>query len=197
MYLQINDLKQVIEGAPRGAITEVLGAPSSGRTSLVDAFLAASTTAGEVDALIDFADSFDPASAERAGAELKNLIWVQCGRRLEHAMRAADLVLHSGGFGLVVLDLCDASPELLQHVPVSYWHRFRLAVKNTPTAVVVAGNQPNARSCAQRQIELEPLRPNWAGRAPFQRLDGLRFNVRSRKPVAPATVELQAGTSEE
>jgi len=192
MYLQVSDLQKVVPGLPRGAISEVLGDASSGRTALLHAFLAAATTGGEVSAVVDFANSFDPASAGRAGVDLNKLLWVQCNRRMDHAMKAADLILHGGGFGLVVLDLCEAPPETLQRVPLSYWHRFRLSVKDTPTTLVVAGNQPNARSCAMQQIELEPVRADWPGRAPFQLLGGLRLKLSSRKPVLTEPAELRA-----
>jgi hypothetical protein len=191
--LRINSLQSLLPGLPRGAITEVLGDASSGRTSLTHAFLAAATSAGEVSAVVDFSNSFDPASAGRAGADLNKLLWVQCNGRLDHAMKAADLILHGGGFGLVVLDLCEAPPEVMQHAPISYWHRFRLAVKNTSTALVIAGNQSNARSCAVRQVELEPLRADWPGRAPFQTLGGLRLKLSLRKPVLRESAELRAG----
>ena len=60
MYLQINALRGVIEGLPRGAISEVLGTESSGRTALLQAFVAASPAVGEVCAVVDFDNSFDP-----------------------------------------------------------------------------------------------------------------------------------------
>lgn len=192
MCLQINDLQHIVPGLPRGSISEVMGEASSGRTSLVHAFLAAATAAGEVSAVVDFDNSFDPASAERAGVQLNKLLWVQCNGRMEHAMKAADMILHGGGFGLVVMDLCEVRPEVLQRVPISYWHRFRLAVKDTPSALLVAGNQPNARSCAVQQIELESLRADWPGCVPFQWLSGLRLQLSSRKPVLTRPVELLA-----
>jgi hypothetical protein len=192
MYLQVSDLQKVVPGLPRGAISEVLGNASSGRTALLHAFLAAATAAGEVSAVVDFANSFDPASAERSGVDLNKLLWVQCNGRMDHAMKAADVILHGGGFGLVVLDLCEVQPGTLQRIPISYWHRFRLAVNNTPAALVVAGNQPNARSCAVQQIELDALRAEWPGRAPFQLLGGLRLKLSSRKPVLTEPAELRA-----
>jgi hypothetical protein len=181
-----------MEGVPRGAISELLGDASSGRTTFVQAFLAASTALGEVCAVVDSANAFDPVSAARAGVDLSRLLWVQCNGRVEHAMKVADLILHSGGFGLVVLDLCDVPAEALQRIPVSYWHRFRLAIKNTNTALVVAGQQANARSCAALQLELSSRRPEWARPGRFQRLSGLDLYVHSRKPVHCETARLRA-----
>jgi len=73
IYLQVSDLQKLIPGLPRGAISEVLGEASSGRTALLHAFLAA-TAAGEVFAVIDVANSFDPVSAERSGVDLTKLL---------------------------------------------------------------------------------------------------------------------------
>src|SRR6185295_11951013 len=40
-------------GLPRGRLSEIVGAPSSGRTALIHAFLAAATRRGEIAAVID------------------------------------------------------------------------------------------------------------------------------------------------
>ncbi len=79
-------------------------------TGLVHSVLAASTERGECAALIDTANAFDICSAAAAGVVLEKLLWVRCGGNAEHAMRAADLLLQAGGFGVVALDLIDASP---------------------------------------------------------------------------------------
>ncbi len=190
--LSINGLGIAFQSLSRGAVVELTGAASSGRASLVNSFLADATTLGEVSAVVDVSNSFDPASAAQAGVDLKQILWVQCNGRLDHAMKVADLILHGGGFGLVVLDLCEVPVRSLQRVPISYWHRFRLAVKNTPTALVVAGNQANARSCAIQQIEVETRGPKWTGAKPFQMLGSLNLCLHSRKPVAREAAELRA-----
>src|SRR5690242_18717543 len=82
---------------PRGCLTEIVGAASSGRTSLLHAALAASTGRGEMCAIVDADDAFDPASAEAAGVRLDRLIWIRCGRNAEHALKAADLLIQGGG----------------------------------------------------------------------------------------------------
>ena len=68
-------------GLPRGALTEICGAASSGRTSLLLAAMAQASARGEVIALVDTSDSFDPASAEAAGVELKKVLWVRCAQQ--------------------------------------------------------------------------------------------------------------------
>src|SRR3989441_9486120 len=74
-----------------GEITEIVGRPSSGRTSLFTACLRAVTRRGAIAALVDADQTFDPASATRAGVDLRCLLWVRCGGRRDLALRAADL----------------------------------------------------------------------------------------------------------
>ncbi|HUV96049.1 MAG TPA: hypothetical protein VMU57_19970 [Edaphobacter sp.] len=66
-------------GFPIGAITELAGPESSGRTSLTLSFLARITREGKVAAWVDASDSFDPESAAAAGVDLDRVLWVRCG----------------------------------------------------------------------------------------------------------------------
>jgi recombination protein RecA len=152
---------------PRGRISEIVGARSSGRTSVLHALLAASTGRGEFAALVDAGDAFDPCSAAAAGVELSRLIWVRCGGRVEPAMRAADLLIQAGGFGVVALDLAEAVPRQLQRIPATAWFRFRRAVETTPTILAVVADRPLAKSCASLAVKLPPRRAVFTGRAPF------------------------------
>src|SRR5579863_1073484 len=92
------------EGLARGILVEICGRRSSGRTAGCLHVLAQATRRGEVCAVVDLYDSFHPASAQAAGVVLERLIWVRCQLNAEHAMRAADLLLHAGGFGVIWLD---------------------------------------------------------------------------------------------
>ncbi|MGP8142392.1 MAG: hypothetical protein ACLQBU_10980 [Terriglobales bacterium] len=75
----IPQLDSLTGGLPRGCLTEICGAPSSGRTSVLLFALARATERGEVCALVDASDAFDPASAAAAGMDLGRLLWVRCG----------------------------------------------------------------------------------------------------------------------
>jgi hypothetical protein len=183
-----------LSSLPRGAITEILGATSTGRTALAQSVLALATRGGEVAALIDCDDSFDPTSARQAGADLGKLLWVQCGHQLETALKAADMIVHSGGFGLVVLDLCDAAPAALQRIPISYWYRFRRAVEHTPSILLLLASQPVARSCSSRQLDLQKPLIHWRGQTPFQTIERLDAQVFSRKPMNGEAVKLKVWT---
>ena len=66
-------------GLPIGAITEIVGPESSGRTSLSLSFLAQTTEAGKVCAWVDVTSALHPESAAAAGVDLSRLLWVRCG----------------------------------------------------------------------------------------------------------------------
>ncbi len=151
----IAELDALTGGVPRGALTEIFGRPSSGRTSLLLSLMAACTRRGEVCAWVDASDAFDPHSAAAAGVELERLLWVRC-RNLERALRATDLLLGAGGFGLVVMDLGDIAPRQARRIPLTSWFRFRRAVEPTPTVLVALEQEPCAGSCASLALRLEP-----------------------------------------
>jgi recombination protein RecA len=76
----VTEVDALLEGGlPIGAISELAGPESSGRTSLALSFLAGITRMGSVAAWVDVSDAFDPASAAAAGADLAHVLWVRCG----------------------------------------------------------------------------------------------------------------------
>ncbi len=77
----IPQLDALTGGLARGCLTEICGAASSGRTSVLLIALARATQRGEVCALVDTSDTFDPASAAAAGMEMSRLLWVRCGEK--------------------------------------------------------------------------------------------------------------------
>lgn len=158
----------LLEGFPRGRISEIYGLRSSGRTSQLHAVLAASTQQGEHVALIDTSNAFDICSAAAAGVVLEKLLWVRCGGNAEHALRTADLLLQAGGFGVVALDLVDALPQALARIPSTAWFRFRRTIEPTPTVFLVIAEKSLTKSCAARRVSLERRKPVFAGTAPFK-----------------------------
>src|SRR4051794_7853947 len=97
----IDSVNALVEGFPRGAITEITGAVSTGRTTVVQSLLASATSQGEFCALVDGSDAFDPHSTAAAGADLSRLLWVRCGGQGEQAIRCADMLVHAGGWGVL------------------------------------------------------------------------------------------------
>jgi len=77
----IPQLDLLTGGLARGCLTEICGTASSGRTSVLLFALARATARGEVCALVDSSDAFDPASAAAAGMEMSRLLWVRCGEK--------------------------------------------------------------------------------------------------------------------
>jgi hypothetical protein len=190
--LKLQDAVEGLGSLPRGTITEILGERSTGRTALAQTMLATATLGGEVTAWIDGCDSFDPASAVRAGADLGKLLWVQCAHRLETALKAADMVLHSGGFGLVVLDLCDIPATALQRVPLSYWYRIRNAVQHTPAIMLVLAKEAIAKASSAHQLAMSQSSIEWRGLAPFQTIVRMEAEAVTRKPYDAVPLKLAA-----
>src|SRR6266576_375366 len=75
----IHAIDALTGGLPRGCLTEIFGAASSGRSSVLLTALAAATQRQEVCALVDVTDAFDPHSAAAARLALDRLLWVRCG----------------------------------------------------------------------------------------------------------------------
>jgi len=169
----------------------VFGAASSGRTSLLVAALARATAREEICALVDAEDAFDPASAAAAGVRLERLLWVRCARRADHALKAADLLIQGGGFGLVALDLGDTPPETARRISLTSWFRLRRAVEHTPTVLLALARRPNAKTCASLLLECARESVDWGGPPGLPScsalLRGMRVHVERRKPVAGGT----------
>ncbi len=83
----------------------------------------------------------------------KSLRKKESEHRLEQVLRATDLLLESGGFGLIALDLADVPPESARRIPLTTWFRFRRAIEHTPTILLVIEPQPIAGSCSSLLLE--------------------------------------------
>jgi hypothetical protein len=152
--------------------------------------LAAGTQRGETCAAVDPMDSFDPRNAAEAGVDLDALVWVRCGGSVENALKSADLLVHSGGFGVISLDLCDAPVRELRRIPISWWYRFRRALEATQTILLVLGRQPQAKACASVIAELQreqtAMNPHLFA--------GAQFRWVQQKPMPGRIVEFPAET---
>jgi hypothetical protein len=166
-------------GIPRGCLTEIFGPASSGRTSLMLSVLAEATARDETCALVDAEDAFDPASAAAAGVRLPRLVWVRSAHNAEHALKAADLLLQGGGFGLVVMDLGNTPTETARRISLTSWFRLRRAVENTPTVLLAVALRSNAKTCASLQVECRRECAGWSGTGPGRLLRNLRVRAQS------------------
>lgn len=155
-------------GIPRGSITEVSGAASTGKTSFGLSLIASITQSGNACAWVDVSDALSPESAAAANVKLKRLLWLRMSAerkmkltdkpwsRLEQALKATDLLLQTGGFAAIVLDMSDILPQHTTRIPLSTWYRFRLAAEQARTALVFLTQSPCARSCAALALRCEP-----------------------------------------
>jgi len=150
----IPEIDALTGGLPRGAISEIFGPASSGRTSLMYSMLAYATTHEETCALVDMNDAFAPAAAAAAKIDFDRLLWVRGAGNLEHAFKATDLLLHAGGFGLVILDIGDVAGKDTHRIISSWWYRFRHTVEDRPTVLMVVSEEACTRSCAALTLEL-------------------------------------------
>jgi recombination protein RecA len=145
----------VVQGVPLHALTEICGSnlASSGKTSVLTSLLA-NASQDHFCALVDASDVFDPAPAEATGLNLSRLLWVRCGKNqprlkpLEQAFKVTDMLLQSGGFGLIVVDLGSIAERFVRNIPLSSWFRFSRVVEKQATALVFIEQQPHATSCA-------------------------------------------------
>lgn len=173
----VAELDALAGGLPRGALSELAGPASSGCTGVMLAALAAATRRQEVCALVDASDSFDPASAQAEGVDLQRLLWVRCnesksaprsymnsGRaqrkalnRLDQVLKVTDLLLQSGGFGMLVVDMGDIPAESTRRVPLTSWFRFRRAVEQTDTVLLLLDQEACARTCASLVLQLRRI----------------------------------------
>jgi recombination protein RecA len=194
--------QQLGGGIPVGHFSEIVGPRSSGRTSLLFSLLATLTGRGELVALVDTFDAFDAESAAAAGVRLENLLWVrgdactpafplmatrQAGadRSIERAIKAANLVLQSGGFSLVALDLADAPVQALRRIPMNTWMRFQRVIEGQPSAGIVLSSAPLSRSAGGVSIVLQSGgRRHEPCSKPCERGDHARTTHASQGPTA-------------
>jgi hypothetical protein len=157
-------------GLRRGHLSEVAGAPSSGRSTLVARMLAAATARGEAAAVVDTCDTWDPSSADAHGVALSRVLWVRESGDAVRALKAFSLILQAGGFGLVVLDVADVAPLAIRRFPPPTWMRASRIVEGSETVALLVGAEHIARSAGGATIALEASPARWRGVTPRARL---------------------------
>jgi hypothetical protein len=196
-------------GLPLGAITELTGDHSSGRTTLALAALAEVTRQGDICAYVDVSDALNPASAAALGVDLHRLLWVRAAgpglprplaqsaiqhtgnisnnmhgaktswTKLDHALRATDLLLNTGGFRALVLDMGDVAAEQARRVPLATWYRFRMQAAQSRTLFLLVTRVACANSCAAVSLHCRQGTVDWrqAAEGGPRLLAGLRYRV--------------------
>lgn len=168
-----------------GALSEIAGSRSAGRTHLLLSTLATATRQGQVVALVDALDRFDPISAAAAGVDLDRVLWVRgapvlaelarpsvIDQVVKQAVRACDLVLRAGGFAVVALDLRNIPSRRLQALPSVTWLRLAQVTDTQDTVGLLLGDAPMGRSARGVSVLLEG-HTRWTGdSAQSRRLTG-------------------------
>lgn len=176
-------------GLPIGRASEIGGTLSSGTTSLAFRLVAGITREARLVAWVEWADAFDPADCRRAGTALDRLLWVRAPEE-GAAFESAEVLLHGGGFSLVVLDLRPSrwgKDKTGCRQPASAWVRLsRAAAKTRSTLMVLSGATPALRGIpAAVRLTLETGRPRWSVSA-ARLLEGLDANIHIHR--APAGI---------
>ena len=123
--------------------------------------------------------------------------------RLDQTLRVIDLLLQSGGFGLVAIDFGDVPFKAARRVPLTAWFRFQRAVEHTPTVLLLIAEAACAQTCASMVLGVKasakklsavssPLSVNAQAPCHAQLLEGLHIEAEllrsrlERKPVRAA-----------
>lgn len=106
---------------------------------------------------------------------------------MEQAFKATDMLLQSGGFGLVVVDLSSLAERLVRKIPLTTWFRFSRVVEKQRTSLVFFEQQPHATSCAGLALNLRAQPAVWSGMLLMQfKLEAEIIRVREKKPSQSA-----------
>lgn len=97
------DVALGVGGVPRGRITEIFGAESSGKTTLAIHIIAEAQKQGGVCAIIDAEHAFDRFYAEQLGVDVNNL-WIAQPDNGEQALEIAEQLINSGAIDVLVID---------------------------------------------------------------------------------------------
>jgi hypothetical protein len=155
--------------------------------TLVLRMMAAATARGEIVALVDTLDRLDVASAAAAGVDLSRLLWIRgqenpIERALDRALKALNLVLQAGGFGVVAIDLADVPLAAIRQIPFNTWMRVQRVIEGSDTACVLLASEPLARSAGGLTVTLVG-RATWDGASDrSRRLSGIDVRTRVVSP---------------
>jgi hypothetical protein len=184
-------------GIPRGQLSEVHGAVSSGKTGLALCFVARLTGRGALAAWVDPFDCLDPASAAASGVLLSRLLWLRGDGRagaLPKALSATGTLAGAGLFDAVVLDFAGAPASELRRIPGATWIRLQRIIEAAPVALVLLAEAHTACSPGGVSLALLPGRPRWSGSpGPGRLLRALAGEARAgRHALRAAPFELYA-----
>ena len=100
---------------------------------------------------------------------------------VDRALKALNLVLQAGGFGVVAIDLADAPGTTLRRLPFTTWLRVQRAVEGRDTACVLVTPEPIARSAGGITLTLAS-HTVWTGSCERPRVAGADVHLRVVSP---------------
>ena len=186
MGLSLLDTLDGGRGLPPGAFAEIVCRRRGGGAGVLIAGLVQAAAIAERRyplALVDGADSFDAGtlsdSPTAAAALCRHLLWIRCRHRIDHAIKATDLLLRDGNLPLVILDLqlCRTT-EVRRGIPggTNAWYRLRSLGERTGTTFLALTGEPVVPAAPWR-LELDHT---WS----LDALDRLpRTGDRCREPI--------------
>ncbi len=84
--------------------------------------------------------------------------------RIGQALRVTDLLLQTGGFSAIVLDMGSISPEYASRVPLATWFRYRAAAERSQASLLLLTQHACSKSSAELVLRSQ-------SRSQFQRED--------------------------
>ena len=173
-------------GLPRGRLTELVGPPGSGKTTLVRGMVERVVGDGGWVAYVDAARTLDPRDWARLGE--RQGVWMIRPREAARGPWCADVLLRSGAFALVVLD---GAPPLSRQTCV----RLTRLARETTAALLVLGDGPGGATMlgGALRLRVEGRRPR--GRSRHADGWGPRAIGRppSGAPLRPIVITLEKG----
>ena len=153
---EANDVGTWADHVPLGRISELTGGGAVSRTTLAVSLIAKAQAEGESCAWVQSMrspDLFAP-DLEQAGVQVESLPVVRVPALLREVLKASELLLRSGGFGVVIVDLSAASARvpmaaLARLQGLAREHSARL-VFLTPDAEAALGSPVSVRVRPQR-----------------------------------------------
>lgn len=107
---------------------------------------------------------------------------------VEQALRSTDLLIQTGGFSAIILDLGGVSPEVVSRIELSTWHRYRVAAEQTQSSIVLLSQYPCAKSSSELQLQLFPMENTREERTVLTGLSARVEILRQRFSETPAKV---------
>ncbi len=185
----IAQIDALIGGIARGRISEITGPISSGKSTIAASFASATSRRGEVVGWVDLPGAFDPRSLEAAGADLARILWLSFGKKVSptrgafiskererrNELKAAEMLLEAGGFGLVVIDFGAMRFPLSQSASL----RLARAAERSGTAVLALATNRVCGTFAALTLSMSKQRASFSrlGKDAPALFDGLRIEA--------------------